>query len=126
VFPPVFQTLKASEDVKAIVGTNPPRIYAHGAAPQRPDGLPLDQPYVTWFVVTVVPHNNLSDLPPGDRVPVQIDCFHQTDAGIRALATAARDAAEPFAHMTGMPINEREPETKLFHVALTFDWLVGR
>jgi Protein of unknown function (DUF3168) len=121
MFPPVFTTLKASEAVKAIVGTNPPRIYRHGNAPQD-----TAKPYVTWFAVTGTPENNLSDLPPMDRVQIQVDCYHQTDAGIELLAKAVRDAIEPSAHMTGTPVDDREPETKLYRVALVFDWFVGR
>ncbi len=120
MLPPIFQTLKASTDVKAIVGTNPPRIYRHGSAPQRPDGLPLTDPYITWFMVVAVPENNLSDPPPTDRQTIQIDCWHQTDAGIVALSDAVRDAIELVAHITGSTNDGREPETKLYrhtHVA---------
>lgn len=121
MMPPVFQTLKASASVKNIVGTNPPRIYRHGSAPQD-----TTQPYVTWFVITDTPENNLSDLPPSDRIAVQIDCWHQTDAGIVTLAEAVRDAIEPVAHMTSMPANLREPETKLYRIALQFDFWLNR
>lgn len=121
MLPDVFQTLKASAAVKDIVGTNPPRIYRHGNAPQD-----ASRPYVVWFMVAVDPHNNLSDLPPGDRVLVQLDCYHQTDAGVVLLAQAVRDAIEPRAHMTGMPVNLREPDSRLFRIALTFDWFVDR
>lgn len=121
MFPRVFQTLKTSETVKAVVGQNPPRIYRHGAAPQ--DG---SRPYITWFVVSGVPENHLSGLPPTDRVQVQVDCWHQTDAGVELLARAVRDAIEPHAHMVGTPVDLREPETKLYHVALSFDWFVDR
>lgn len=126
MLPPVFQTLKASSAVKAIVGQNPPRIYRHGSAPQRPDGLPLSDPYITWFVVSDDPENHLSGTPPTDRVTVQVDCWHQTDAGIEALAIAARDACESVAHMTGMIGNEREKETKLYRIGLQLDWYVDR
>lgn len=126
MLPPIFQTLKSATDVKAIVGTNPPRIYRHGSAPQRPDGLPFDQPYITWFLLSGVPENQLSGTPPVDRMTVQIDCWHQTDAGIEVLATAVRDAVEPFAHMTSMPVNEREVETKLYRIAMEFDWFNDR
>ena len=121
MFPAVFATLKADTGVKNIVGTNPPRIYRHGNAPQ--DG---SKPYLTWFVVTGNPENQLSGLPPTDRVQIQIDCWHQTDAGVETLALAVRDAVEPVAHMVGMPVDLREPETKLFRIALTFDWFVDR
>jgi hypothetical protein len=121
MLPPVFQALKASTAVKAIVGTNPPRIYRHGAAPQD-----TTKPYVTWFVVVGTPENTLSETPGVDRVQVQIDAWHQTDTGVVALATAIRDAVEPTAHMVGYPVDQREFETKLFHMALTFDWFLSR
>lgn len=121
MFPPVFQTLKASQAVKDIVGTNPPRVYRHGIAPQD-----VTRPYVTWFIVTGAPENTLSELPAVDRVQVQIDCWHQTDQGIELLALAVRDAVEPYAHMTNYPIDQREPETRLFRMALVFDWFVSR
>lgn len=124
MFPPVFATLKASQAVKNIVGVNPPRIFRHGSAPQRPDGLPLSDPYVTWFLVVGTPENNLSDLPPVDRMTVQVDCWHQTDSGIETLAEAVRDAIEPVAHMTGIVVNLRETETKLYRIGMQFDhWL---
>jgi len=127
MFPPVFQTLKASADVTNIVGTNPPRIYRHGSAPQRDvnDNTPL-QPYVTWMVVTGTPENQLSDVPLIDRVTVQVDCWHPTDKGIVPFAQAVRDAIEPTAHMTAMPVDERDPETKLYRIALEFDWFLDR
>ena len=93
MFPPVFQTLKAAQAVKDIVGTNPPRIFRHGRAPQD-----NTRPYVTWLVFGT-PENQLSGTPPVDRVSVQVDAWHQTDAGVVLLAEAIRDAIEPHAHM---------------------------
>lgn len=119
--PPVFAALKASPAVRAIVGVNPPRIYRHGNAPQD-----TARPYVTWEIDAVDPENNLSDLPAGDRITVTVHAWHQTDAGVVALAAAVRDAIEPHAHMTAVPVDEREPQTKLFHMAAVFDWIVGR
>jgi hypothetical protein len=121
LLPPVFQVLKASADVTSIVGTNPPRIWRHSSAPQRPDGLPLEQPYITWAAINGVPENNLSDPPPTDRVQVQVDCYHQTDKGIELLAQAVRDAMEMRWHMTSVLIDHREAETKLYRIAMQFD-----
>lgn len=118
MLPPVFQTLKASAAVKNIVGTNPPRIYRHGAAPQE-----VQAPYITWTLAGAAPQNQLSGLPGIDAMIVQVDCWHTTDAGIELLAAAARDAIEPVAHLTGMPINQRElGATKLYRISLQFDW----
>ena len=121
MFPPVFQWLKASQAVKNIVGTNPPRIWRHGSAPQRTDGQPQSEPYLTWFIVTGDPENNLSDPVPVDRYGVQVDCWHQADAGIELLAAAARDAMEAHCVCTGVIANLREPETRLYRMGLTFD-----
>lgn len=127
MLPPVFQTLKASSAVKNIVGQNPPRIWRHGSAP----GLTRDtagnlivpkDPYITWQLISGVPENNLSDPPPVDRQTVQVDCWHQTDAGIEVLADAVRDAIEPVAYMTSVLIDEREPETNLYRLSLQFDF----
>ena len=120
MLPPVFQTLKASTAVKSIVGTNPPRIYRHGSAPQD-----TSNPYITWFALPA-PENTLSEAPLVDRVAVQIDCWHQTDAGVESLAVAVRDAIEPHAHMTATLADLREPETKLYRIALQFDWWLDR
>jgi hypothetical protein len=118
MLPPVFTTLKNAPDVTDIVAS---RIYRQGAAPQD-----TTRPYVTWFLVTGTPENELSATPSIDRMTVQIDCWHQTDAGVEALAVAVRDACEPLAHMTSIVVNEREPETKLYRFGLQFDWFVSR
>lgn len=120
MLPPIFTWLKASNAVKAIIGTTP-RAFRHGDAPQD-----TTQPYVTWQLVTGVPDNVLNTVPPSDRYTVQVDCWHQTDKGVEDLAKAVRNAIEPYAHMTGMPVNEREKETKLYRIALQFDVLQSR
>jgi hypothetical protein len=126
MFPNVFGWLKASVAVKAIVGTNPPRIWRHGIAPQASGGQPTVQSYITWFLVSSAPENHLSGRPPVDRCSVQVDCWHPTDAGVVALSEAVRDALEPHGHGTGLIANLREPETRLYRVGLTFDIWLGR
>jgi hypothetical protein len=120
MLPPIFTWLKASNAVKALIG-NTPRAYRHGDAPQD-----TTKPYVTWQLVAGTPDNVLSSTPPSDRYTVQIDCWHQTDAGVESLATAVRDAVEIHAHMTGIPLNLRETETKLYRISLQFDVLQTR
>lgn len=120
MLPPIYTWLKASIAVKAIIG-NTPRAYRHGDAPQD-----TTQPYVTWALVAGVPDNELSATPKSDRYTVQVDCWHQTDAGVESLATAVRNAVEPYSHMTSIPINNRDAETKLYRIALQFDVLQTR
>lgn len=120
MLPPVFATLRASSAVLALLGT-PPRVYRHGDAPQD-----VPRPYVTWSLISGLPENNLSDPPPVDHLVIQVDCWSQTDEQVEQLAIAVRDAIEPYAHMTGFPVNERERDTKLYRISLQFDWWLSR
>ena len=120
MFPPVKQTLAASAAVTAIIGSDP-RVFGRGNAPQ--DGT---KPYVSWFIVTGTPENELSDVPGIDRQTIQVDVWSKDDDESRRLAVAVRDAIEPVAHMTGVVVDEREPETKLYRIGMQFDWWLPR
>lgn len=119
MFPPVFSTLSAASAVTALIG-DPPRAWRHGNAPQGGT-----QPYVTWFA-GATPENTLSELPAVDRVGLQVDCWSADDAEVEALAIAVRDAIEPLAQMTTAPVDDFEPQTKLYRVTLQFDWWLAR
>lgn len=123
MLPPVFVQLKSSADVRNFVGNNPPRIWRKHVPDEIPR--PLTQPYVTWFLVAGTPELNLSDPPPVDRGTVQIDCYHQTDKGCELLADAVRKSIEEIAHVTSILIDEREPETKLYRMAMQADIFTG-
>lgn len=124
MLPPIFQALKASSAVKAIVGSNPPRIYRHGKVPDSTPDRPIREPYITWFSLNF-PENNLSDPPPCDRTTVQVDCWHQTDSGVELLARAARDALEQIGVMTSGVADDFEPETKLYRMSLQVDVFIN-
>jgi hypothetical protein len=117
---PIFQLLKAAPAVTAILGATP-KVFRHGAAPQG-----TVAPYVVWSVINDDPENSLSEAPGSDRQTLQIDCYHTTDGGIEQLAEAVRNALEPHAHLTGMPIDQQEPDTRLFRIALQFDYWLKR
>jgi len=118
MLPQVYQALFNNGTVNAIVSN---RIYRHGNAPQG-----VGKPYIVWSLISGVPENTLSETPNIDRLPIQVDCYHQTDVGIVDLAKAVRDAIEPLAHMTNIPINLRETDTKLYRITLEFDWWLNR
>ncbi len=118
MLPPIYSLLTGASAVSAIVGT---RVYPHGEAPQD-----VTQPYVTWFLVTGTPENVLQGSPSIDRNTVQVDCWHQTGAGVVALATAVRNALETQTHVTGVLLNERETETRLYRIALQCDYFLAR
>lgn len=117
MLPPVYKQLTSSP-AGALVGN---RIYRHGSAPQD-----APAPYITWFLVTGTPENNLSDPPGIDRCTIQVDCWSLSDSDIEALATAVRNAIEPVAHMTSIPVDSQETDTKLYRISLQFDWWMSR
>lgn len=118
MLPPLYALLSAHAAVAAIVGD---RIYPHGEAPQD-----TTRPYITWFLVAGVPDNTLSERPQSDRAAVQVDAWHQSSGGVVALMTAIRDAIEPVAHVTSIPVNQREPDTRLYRMALQADFIINR
>lgn len=97
------------------------RIYRFGEAPQR-----VQAPYVTWFLVSGIPENNLSDLPPIDRYEVQIDCWSDNtgagDPDVEVLAMAVRDALEPLHDMSAISATDRDEQTKRYRVSMQFTW----
>ena len=122
MLPPVYALLTADAPTTALVGT---RIYRHGTAPQN-----VVAPYVTWFLVSGTPENELTALPRVDRLEVQVDCWSNNtgtgDAQVEALATAVRDALEPVAHMTGIIANEQDFETRRYRLGLQFTFWLKR
>jgi hypothetical protein len=118
MLPPVYAVLKASSSVVAIVGN---RIYPHGEAVQD-----TAKPYIVWQLVAGTPQNTLSEPASIDAMRIQIDCYHQSPVGIETLADAVRTAIETVAHVTSIPVNERETETKLYRIALDLDWWYTR
>lgn len=118
MLPPVYSTLRASSAVVDIVGD---RIGQHGEIEQD-----AARPYITWQLIGGVPENQLSDVPDTDLIQVQLNCWHATSAGVEALAEAARDAVEPYAHITGYPVDQREAETRLHWIAIQVDWWLNR
>lgn len=128
MLPPVWNVLRASPDVVDLVGH---RIWRAGTAPQDEVRSSIERglAYITWFVVDAPPENTLSETPKIDRNVIQVDLWCGGRDGeelVETLATRVRDAIEPHAHMTGRPVDERESATRLWRMALQFDWFVHR
>lgn len=120
MLPNVFQLMKASTAVKALVGSNPVRVYRHGDAPEN-----VAIPYYTWSA-TSTPENQLDGVPFTDRHNVQLDAWSDDDAEAEAMAIAARDAIEPHQHMTGFGPSGRDPETMRYRFTLNFTFWLDR
>lgn len=118
MLPNLYALLSATSAVTAVVGD---RIYGHGEAPQD-----TTRPYVTFFDVTDQPFDQISGPPCADRDSVQIDCWHQNKAGIRALSIAVRDALDGAGHANRVVVDTRESATKLYRIAFQADFISDR
>ncbi len=113
---PVFLTINTPA-VAAIAGT---RIYANIA----PDG--VVRPYITWFTVADIPHENLSGPPPGDVGTIQIDCWADYEMHCTSLATAVRDSLDADNTANRLVVHTYEPDTKLYRIGLQADFIRNR
>lgn len=130
MFPPIFTTLQASAQVRAIFGARP-RVYRQGEAPQLPPPraggtVPEVKPYATWLLVSGVPENQLSGTPTHDRAGVQIDVYARGDAECEAAAKAIRDQMETVTHMTALRGLPRDVDTRLYRISMDFDYWLAR
>src|SRR5690606_37979010 len=94
-YPPVFKYAAASPAVTALLGSNRPRVYMFGMAPQN-----VAYPYAVWQMVGGAPENYLTNTPNIDAFTTQIDVYATTANAARACAMALRDAFEPYGHVT--------------------------
>ena len=115
MLPRIFDLLRADSVVTALLGTSPMRCYRHGAAPQN-----VAAPYVTEFVVTALPANQLSGLPPVDTCRLQVSCWSVNAGtgatGINAIASAVRVAIEARWHIDDVRDMGQDAETMRFRV----------
>ena len=106
---PVYPLL-AVPAVTSIVGT---KIYQDQANQSA------QAPFVVWMRQAVVPENNLSQRPPGDRLSLAVDVFARTEQERDNLLTAARDAIEAVGHVLTIQSLGQEPDTGWWR--MTFD-----
>lgn len=116
MIPPIYSMLAASSAVTAIVAD---RIGACGQA--LPDE---SRPYITWAIITGAPDNTLDAGPqPSDRYTVQIDAWHTSEPGLRALAAAARAAVELECVVTALGPSDRDDVTGMLHYQIQLDYI---
>lgn len=118
MFPPVYQTLRASSAVVGFVGD---RIGPHGEVGQNET-----RPYITWQVASDDPHVNLSDPPPSDFTTIQIDCYNSDARGVVDMAAAVRAALDAEMIVNRVIVNNRDFDTKLYRVGFDADFITQR
>lgn len=120
MLPPIYTTLQASAQVRALLGARP-RVFRMGEAPQD-----CAKPYATWLVISGVPENTLSETPAVDRASIQIDVWTKGDAECVEVATAIRDQMETVTCMTAWRVSPRDEVSRLYRIGMDFDFWLGR
>lgn len=121
MYPPIFQVCSASAAVKALIGTNPVRLYPFDEAPQG-----VIYPYVVWQMVNGSPENYLGDRPDIDGYTTQVDVYADSATAARNVAKALRDAIEPAAYITAWRGESKDEATKKYRYSFDVDWLTPR
>lgn len=120
MFSPAFEIAKASAGVIAVLG-NPPRFYGFGDAVQ--DGA---KPYAVHQTISGSPENYLNQRPDQDTLIVQVDVYAKTPQLAKQVVTALVDAFEPVAYVTSWNGEFRDPDTKLWRISFTVEFMTDR
>lgn len=120
-YPPLFEVCAASSAVRAVLGSNPVRLFLFGEAPQN-----VVTPYAVWQTIGGLPENYLGNVPDVDRFSLQIDVYANSATEARSVVESLRDAIEPVAYVTGWRGEARDTETKKFRSGFDVDWMVKR
>ncbi len=121
MIPAVYTLLKANNQLLAILGPDPLRIFPWAEATQG-----TRVPYVTYTVFNGNPQNLMDKVPDIDNLGTQIDVWALTAASCEAIAILVRDTLEPHAHMTSVADMEKDKETKLYRLRMDFDFFTNR
>ena len=121
MFPPLFKAAAASAQVKALLGSDPVRVWPFGDTEEKPA-----LPYAVWQIISGSPDNFLSGRPVVDAFRTQIDVYGTSAASVRAAATALRDALEGVAYLVAYNGESRDRDTKNYRVSFDIEWTVLR
>lgn len=119
---PIFSLATASSDVVALLGKGSTvRLYLFGEAPAQ-----VAKPYVVWQLVGGSPENLLAGVPNLDNYQVQLDVYADSAAVARQVQRALMAAYEPQAYVVSYNFEMREPDTRLYRVCFTVEFMTPR
>lgn len=117
--PSIFPLLSADPAVRAVLGTNPVRVFPFGQAPEN-----VQDPYCVWQFVGQ-PENYIGNQRPHvDSHAVQFDVYGVSAASVEAAGNAIQDAVEGFKHATisSFGATTRDAATGRYRYTLHADW----
>ncbi len=125
MMPPIFPIASASPVLKALIGTNPVRLWPFDRVPEQ--GRPgTGLPFVVHQMLFSNPDNQLAGRALGSSSTIQFDVYGKTAGQASDVSAALQHAIELDAHITSVVGPSRDPVTGLFRVILTVDWLTSR
>ena len=119
---PVFPVLSVVDAVRAVLGTDPVRIF-EDIAPDK-----TSYPYAVWTMITALPENNL-DCPPNiDHVSFQIVVYDTNKTRASEVRKVVLIVIEQYCHVTRFHPNhfERKADTNIFGRGFDANWFLDR
>lgn len=114
IIAPIFTIIKTSDQVKALFGSDPIRVYPFNLVDST-----VAKPYAVWQNVDGSPENYLNQRPDADRHDVQVTVYADTAEDAQAGAEALNYALETQAYITRWGDQDRDSNTKEY--SFTFD-----
>lgn len=124
MFAPIHDLVKDDAAVKAQLG-DPVAFYSFGEGPAK--GAPrYREPYGVWQVVGGAPENFLAGRPDYDLHVVQVDVYASSPEDARRAVRSLVNAIELQGYVTSWNGEFREPDTKLFRISFTAEFITPR
>lgn len=117
----IFDILNKSNPVKALLGSNPLRVYPWGRAPENPR-----LPYVVYTMYSASPENYLGTRGDIDRKSVQVNIYADTAARNTSCFNAIRNSLEGKAYLTTYRANEVDEDKDTYSTIMEFDFWESR
>lgn len=121
MYPPIFSISSSSAAVKAILGSDPVRVYPFGNAPED-----VALPYAVWQTIAGLPENYITNTPDVDGFLLQVDVYGETVSSARNGAEVLRDALEPYAHIVSWRGDGRDKTTMHYKYSFDINFITAR
>ncbi len=116
---PIFTVCAANSAVKAVLGSNPTRIYPAGRAPQG-----VERPYATWKLVSGNPINYVAGAPDADDYRLQVDVYSDDEQSTNDAANAIMNAIQAQAYVLSYNGTGRDKDTADYYFGFDVGWIV--
>lgn len=121
VVAPFFSLCYASDQVKALLGSSPMRVYPFGVQDDN-----VVYPYFVWQNVSGMPANYLNTRPNNDNFTIQVDGYSNDWTTLEPAIAAIRDAVEGDAYIVRWGDQTYDSETKVYRYSFDVEFYQAR